>query len=128
MQQEVNLCLSGHDELYIIDLNQVLYMQADDHYTNIYYASGTNFMIPYGLGRLEEVIRGSGCEAGYLLRLGRKYIVNTNRIFRISTIRDNLYLSDNHGNHVSLHISKPVLRSLIEYMSSRKFVNHNNTD
>ena len=116
MQQEVNLCLSAHDELYIIDLSQVLYMQADDHYTVIYYTSGSNFMIPYGLGQVEDAIHDNSCEAPFLMRLGRKYIVNTSRIFRISTIRDTLYLSDNHGNHVGLHISKPVLRSLINYM------------
>ena len=116
MQQEVNLCLSAHDELYIIDLAQVLYMQADDHYTNIYYASGTNFLVPYGLGQVEDAIRENSCEASFLIRLGRKYIVNLNRIFRISTIRDMLYLSDSHGNHVGLHVSKPVLRSLIKYI------------
>lgn len=29
------ICLSGRDELYLVNLDLVLYMQADDHYTYI---------------------------------------------------------------------------------------------
>ena len=56
MQHDYSLCLSAHDELYRIDLNQVLYMQADDHYTEVYYASGIHFMVPFGLVRIEAQI------------------------------------------------------------------------
>ena len=116
MQQTSNLCLSAHDELYIVHLDRVLYMQAEDHYTHVYYTSGTTFMVPYGLGQVEEAVRQNDGQGNTLLRLGRKYIINTSRIFRISTIRDTLYLSDDHGNHVALHIAKPILRSLINSM------------
>ena len=38
MPPVTTLSLSAHDELYIIDLEKVIYMQADDHYTHIYYS------------------------------------------------------------------------------------------
>lgn len=116
MTTNQTLRLSSHDELYIIDLERVLFMQADDHYTQITYASGSTFMVPFGLARIEERIAEMEGVRDFLLRLGRKYIVNIKRIFRINTAREMLQLSDDHGENLSIHISKPVLRSLIDML------------
>lgn len=116
---EETLCLGAYDELYLIDLNQLLYFQADDHYTNVYYANGTHFIVPFGLSKIETFVEKKPEFSPYLMRLGRKYIVNTRRIFRISTTKNTLYLSDDHGNNVPLHIAKPVLRALIDLYRSR---------
>ena len=118
MSQEANLCLSAHDELYIIDLEKVLYMKADDHYTNVYLATGAHFLVPFGLGQIETAINNRPDASPHLLRLGRKYIVNARRIFRVNTVKELLYLTDDEGNNVSLHINKPVLRSLINQMKA----------
>ena len=45
------LCLGAYDELYRIDTSQLIYFEADDHYTNVYYANGTHFVIPFGLSQ-----------------------------------------------------------------------------
>lgn len=116
MQHDYSLCLSAHDELYRIDLDQVLYMQADDHYTEVYYASGIHFMVPFGLVRIEAQINVMPEARISHRRLGRKFIVNTKRIFRINTTKELLYLNDDAGNALSLHVSKPVLRSLMDYI------------
>lgn len=46
------LCLGAYDELYRIDTSLILYFEADDHYTNVYYANGTHFVIPFGLSKV----------------------------------------------------------------------------
>lgn len=89
-------------------------MQADDHYTEVFYTQGTHFMIPFGLGKIEAVIADKKKFSGKLIRLGRKYMVNGDRIFRISSTKEMLYLSDDDGSNVSLHVTKPVLRILID--------------
>lgn len=114
MQEERTLCLSAHDELYLIDSRKVLYMQADDHYTNVYYSTGAHFLVPFGLIKIEALIANMPEARTHLLRLGRKYIINTRRIFRINTIKEQLYLTDDEGNNLALHLSKPVLRNLID--------------
>ena len=114
MPNKQSLCLSAHDELYILDLNKVLYMQADDHYTEVFYTMGTRFMIPFGLGKIEAVIAEKKKFSDKLIRLGRKYMVNGERIFRISSTKEMLYLVDDDGANVSLHVPKPVLRILID--------------
>ena len=110
------LCLSAHDELYIIDLKKVIYMQADDHYTHIFYSSTTHFMVPYGLGDIESRLMNVPRAKSKFIRLGRKYIINLNLVFRISTIKETLSLTDGLNGTIEIHVSKPVLRSLIELM------------
>ena len=117
------LCLGAYDELYRIDLSLLLYFQADDHYTNVYYANGTHFVIPFGLSKVEDIIKKMPDVSHYMLRLGRKYIVNSHRIFRVSTIKEQIFLSDDQGKNVQLHISKPVLRYLIDTL---KEIHENN--
>jgi DNA-binding LytR/AlgR family response regulator len=108
------LCLGAYDELYRIDTSQLLYFEADDHYTNVYYANGTHFVIPFGLSKVEDLVMRMPSASKQLMRLGRKYIVNTHRIFRVSTIKELIFLNDDRGKNVQLHISKPVLRGLID--------------
>lgn len=103
----------AHDEVYVIDLSQVLYMQADDHYAHIHYASGGHMMVPYGLSKIEQALAESYLEAASLRRLGRKYIVNLRRICRINTMKEQLFLADNTAGTVCLHIPKNILRELI---------------
>ena len=103
MSRETNLCLSVHDELYLIDLNRVLYLQADDHYTDVYYTSGAHFLVPFGLIKIEDRIATMSEAKLYMLRLGRKYIVNTKHIFRINTTKELLYMTNDDGSSTSLH-------------------------
>ena len=114
MTMSDTLCLGAYDELYLIDLDLLLYFQADDHYTNVHYANGTHFVIPFGLSKVEDFITHMPSPSKHLMRLGRKYIVNTHRIFRVSTVKELIFLTDNQGKNVQLHISKPVLRGLID--------------
>ena len=116
MPPVTTLSLSAHDELYIIDLEKVIYMQADDHYTHIYYSSTVHFMVPYGLGEIEQRLSDIPHVKEQFIRLGRKYIINLRLIFRISTIKETLSLTDAHNDTIEIHVSKPVLRSLIELM------------
>ena len=110
------LSLSAHDELYIIDLDKVIYMQADDHYTHVCYSSTAHFMVPYGLGEIEQRLSDIPHVKEQFIRLGRKYIINLRLIFRISTIKETLSLTDANNGTIEIHVSKPVLRSLIELL------------
>ncbi len=113
------LCLSIYGELYMIDLEMVMYLQADDHYTIAYYASGTHFMIPFGLSKVEMAIVEKLDGDKFLIRLSRKYIVNTRCIFHINAVKQEIQLADAQGISHSLHFPKAVLRKLINMLSLR---------
>lgn len=112
------LCLSIYGELYMIDLEMVMYLQADDHYTVAYYASGTHFMVPFGISKVETAIAEKLDGDNYLIRLSRKYIVNTRCIYHVNAVKQEVQLVDAQGSTHSLHFPKPVLRKLIDMLSS----------
>ena len=108
-----NLCLGGHDEMYVINLEMVMYFQADDHYSHVFYTTGITFMVSYGLSQIETLISDQYPLQSNFLRLGRKYIVNMSFLFHINTVKQIVLLTDLNGVTHSLHIAKPVLRDLI---------------
>lgn len=104
--------MKHHDELYLIDLSNTHYFMADDHYTYVSYSNGANFMIPFGLRRIEELLADRAMES--FKRIGRKYIVNLSMIHSISTSKQQLTMFSNTGKPVVLSMSKPVLRELMD--------------
>lgn len=109
--------MSTHNELYVVDCNSVMYLQADDHYTHVNYLSGAHFMVPFGLSVVEDAIAANCVGDKFLVRLGRKYIINIKAIIHINTVKQVVLLADAHGNNHSLHLPKPILRSLIDLLS-----------
>ena len=71
---------SVYGELYVVDLDSTLYFEADDHYTHIHYASGTHFMIPFGMAKVEAAVAERLGPGAFIVRLSRKYMVNTRRL------------------------------------------------
>ena len=117
---DTRMCLCLYGEMYVVDLARVMYFQADDHYTHVYYSSGTHFMVPFGLARVEAAVSDFlGC-GSFLVRLGRGHIVNMHRVFHVSTVRQELRLSDDQGSTLVLHLPKQVLRGLMSVLSERK--------
>ena len=108
------LVLKGHDEIFFIDLNKVLYFLADDHYAHVYYASGYHCMVPYGLSKIESTLDELEADTSFMLRLSRKYIININKLQRISTVKAAIVLLDDAGNAVTLQVSKAALRENLE--------------
>lgn len=119
VQTGTKLHLGVYGELYVIDLDSILYLEADDHYTHVYYTSGTHFMVPFGMAKVEAAVAGRLGEGAFIVRLGRKYMVNTRRIFHINTIKQVAVLTDDHGSSVTLHLPKHVLRALIDGLNAR---------
>jgi len=111
------LCLGGYGELYLIDLEKIVYFQADDHYTHVYYTAGVHFLLPFGLARVEEAVKASAIGMGRLLRVGRKYMVNISRIFHISVIKQQLVMSDGAAGSIALKVPKATLRELVNKLN-----------
>lgn len=116
----MNLCLCSHDEMFLINLDMVMYFQADDHYSLVYYATGTTFMVSFGLSQIESLIAARYPTQTIIFRLGRKYIVNMSFLFHVNTIKQIILLTDMGGTTHSLHVSKPVLRDLINRFNASR--------
>lgn len=108
---KMSFCVYG--ELFILDLEKVMYLEADDHYTIVYYASGGHFMLPFGLSCVLETLEKKEGVKEYLIRLGRKYVVNTNYIMHVNVAKQIIQMYDNKGEMYTLHFPKQVLREFI---------------
>ncbi|MGN0234072.1 MAG: LytTR family transcriptional regulator DNA-binding domain-containing protein [Bacteroidaceae bacterium] len=108
-----------YGEMYLVDLPQVLYFKADDHYTHVYTNSGTHMVMPFGLNKVEAAIAQRMPEDNFLIRLGRTYIVNIKRIYHINMLKQSVLLADEHGQVHSLHFSRQVLQSLMEHLERK---------
>lgn len=119
VDMKTKITFSTYNELYVVDCYNVMYLEADDHYTHVYYLTGAHFLIPFGLSEVMEPITHALGDDCFLLRLGRKYVVNTHVVFHINTVKQVLLLTDMQGNSHSLHLPKTTLRSLIDLIDSK---------
>ncbi len=114
MDKTSRLCLNQQNEIFVINLDDLMCFEADDHYTTVHSSRGNNFMVPFTLGRIEEKLKARHADKKNLMRLGRKYIINTDCIYHMNVVKQTISLTDYHGKVTTLDLSKTVLRSLVE--------------
>ena len=54
------MCINSRDELFVLDLDKVAYIQASGNYSRIVYIGGMQMMITLGLSKLEGMIKMAG--------------------------------------------------------------------
>lgn len=106
--------IQNRDELYILQLDTLAYLQAEGNYTRITYIGGLQLMITMGISKVEESIReaAAGDSSCQFLRLGRSLVVNRSLIHYINVTAQKLTLFDGEKCYLTLPVSKSHLRSL----------------
>ena len=81
-------------------------------------ANGLVDMVGISLSRMEELLMLRYKDApGTFARIGKRFILNLNYIYRINTLKQELTLSDQHTFIYTLSISKVALKALKELIS-----------
>ena len=57
MKHKSSMCLTLCGEIYMLNLDEALLFEADDHYTKIRNLYGNKIMVPFCLGEIEREIR-----------------------------------------------------------------------
>lgn len=115
-----NLVFHTYDGYTNVRSDQVLYFEADDHYCNIVYYSGYSFMLPFGLGAIEDMIKVCQDEdAEKFIRLGRKYIVNLEYVHQVNTVAQTITFVNATANKITIRSPKNVLRDLINKLTDK---------
>lgn len=123
----MKLYLRNRDELYIIDLEQVLYFEAEDHYAHIYYASGYNTMIPFSLSTIETHLESYP----HIIRAGRGYIINTKHIFRLNRIKQSITFLNKapqekpNQSEKSIKLPRDVIKDILQKLNELQSYNQN---
>lgn len=97
MEHKSNMCLILCGEIYMLNLDDALLFEADDHYTEIHNLYGNKIMVPFCLGEIEREIRTRFPDHNNLVRMGRKYIINKNRVFHMNALKQTVSLYGSNG-------------------------------
>lgn len=109
---------NSRDELLKVDLNRVVYFEAETNYTKIVLSNGLSNLVLMNLGKMEELLSVRTKEdSRSFARIGKRYIVNMSYIYRINVLKQELTLSDQRFFSQTLSISKDALKKLKELMS-----------
>jgi len=116
MQTNINIIISNKNEAYYLNPLNILYIEADGNYCNVFLTDGDVLnSLTVQLGEMAKLIQEKGCVYGGLFaHVGRKYIVNTQFILRIYPAKQILMLNmnDASGKKIVLH---PSIKSLQEF-------------
>ena len=109
----LKLCINSRDELFVLDLDKVAYIQASGNYSRIVYIGGMQMMITLGLSKLEGMIKMSVPKdrRSPFVRLGRSLLVNQTYLTHINVLKQRLTLSDNQEHSYVLDVPKALLKA-----------------
>ena len=109
----LKLCINSRDELFVLDLDKVAYIQASGNYSRIVYIGGMQMMITLGLSKLEGMIKMivPKDRRSPFVRLGRSLLVNQTYLTHINVLKQRLTLSDNQEHSYDLDVPKALLKA-----------------
>jgi DNA-binding LytR/AlgR family response regulator len=107
------LMIKTRDELLRINIEHILYFEADRNYTKLLLAEGIQFTFAVNIGKIEDMLTAqiSNLET-ILIRVGKSHIVNKKHILQINLPKQKLLLLANEGKPRELIIPKDPLRAL----------------
>jgi DNA-binding LytR/AlgR family response regulator len=113
------LMIKTRDELLRINIEHILYFEADRNYTKLLLSEGIQFTFAVNIGKVEEMLETQLSDADTtLIRVGKSYILNKKHILQINLPKQKLLLLPNEGKPRELTIPKDPLRALKESLEN----------
>lgn len=105
----MKIVASNRDELYWISIDDIAYMQADDHYTSVFMMNGTRQLLPFGLSQLCEIMARQIVFDKLFIKINRSYVLGVSNIASISATKG-VVLFSNSSCALRLVLPKGALR------------------
>lgn len=107
------LYLNSRDEFYRIDINKIVYFEADGNYTHFVLGNKLRGTVGGNLSQMQRVLSESLKEdASIFARVGKRFIINLNFVYHIDIRKQRLVISDGQTFAFQLPLSKESLRIL----------------
>lgn len=115
------LYLNSRDELLRLDVNRIVFFQANGNYTDIISANKLKHTVCMSLSKVQQVIAENLAErATRFARIGKSLIVNMVYINQINVPSQKLLLSDGYSFAFKISVSKDALRKLKDILTKVK--------
>jgi two-component system LytT family response regulator len=99
------IAVSSHKGVSFIDLNQIIYAEADSNYSTLVLIDGSRFIISKTLKDMQDLL-----EESHFLRIHRQYIINLNHVQHLDRTKSNLTMI----NKAELPVARNQKDKLIE--------------
>lgn len=107
------LYINTRDELICLECSKIVYFEGDGNYTNIVLINKQKVAVCINLSHMQQIISASLRErASMFARIGKRFIVNMNFIYRVQPLTQSLFLTDGVNFAFKLGISKDALKQL----------------
>ena len=107
------LMIKTRDELLRINIEHILYFEADRNYTKLLLSEGIQFTFAVNIGKVEEMLAVQISDPNtILIRVGKSHIVNKKHILQINLPKQKMLLLAGEGKPRELTIPKEPLRAL----------------
>lgn len=112
----MKISLGTPENRIIVDTNRVAYFQSDDHYAYVYYDNNQHFMLPVGLSVIEQTLKSVQQDGMMLIRFGRRYIINLQKVVHINLQRKEMDLINLPTGFYTVQLSRPSLKEAMELL------------
>lgn len=118
----IETIFNRRNELLRIPLNLAMFFEAFGNYCYGVYPNKQKIMLPIGLSQVEQLLsQTTEANQAVFIRIGKKFIVNANRIVQLNFSKQQLILSDfDHPGNFALPVSKEALRQVKELYEKGK--------
>ncbi len=105
-----------------MEVSKIVYFEADGNYTNIVTCNKIKSAICMNLRQMEKLVTERFKEnKSPFARIGKRYIVNLNYVYKINPLKKQLALTDFSNFLYQLPISTEALKKLKEIMVENKY-------
>lgn len=109
------LKLFKRDELFETMLQDVLFFQAEGHYTKLFFNKSNKLLLPFGLSQVEEELKKKK-NGKYFLKLGRSHIVHIKKVVYASITKEYFTMIDGNQNFINIKVSKTAVKHLMNVL------------
>lgn len=111
------LYFNTRDELNRIDVEKIVYFEADGNYTDIVMVNKLRAAICMNLGEMERTLAQQlTSQDNTFMRIGKRFIINMRYIYQINVLKQQMILSDYDHFAFQITISKDALRKVKDLM------------
>lgn len=111
------ILFNSRDELLRMEVEKIVYFEADGNYTHIVTKNKLKATIGASLSKTEYALTTQlGIEAQRFIRVGKRFIVNLKYVYSVNLAKQHLVLSDLETFAFQLPVSKDALKRMKELL------------
>lgn len=111
------LLIHAVNEAYSLAPEQIVCIEADGNYSNLYLTNGNSYLLSFQLGQVESIIKEQLSYSTYsFVRVGKSLIVNVDEVLCVNVTKQTLEMSTTSGAKLLLSASREALKKLMAFM------------